>query len=204
MGCVRIGTLHDFRSAEHAQGIRDSREGTKRVIHRGGPLHIEDTNNISPELAASKDYQAIGAFESIKLTNCTNVRIDNLTLSRNIGASDCFVYCLSETNAPNRHLEFEGADSCLRIDNQTVFFSTLTESLNAVIRVSFKGVHKVQYTERNEAWNGQDWGKHPALMKEPQFANQCELRAIWTPTVEKIIQPMVTGNHRLISHCTVV
>ncbi len=32
MGCIRVGTLHDFRKSEHKKGIADPQEGKKKYF----------------------------------------------------------------------------------------------------------------------------------------------------------------------------
>lgn len=99
--------------------------------------------------------------------------------------------------------EIEGADSCYHITHVEAFINILTDSLNSIIPVRFKGLQKVMYKERNEVWNGLNWGRSPSLIKEPEFSEQREVRAIWEPiNYQQSIKPMVIGNHRLISTCT--
>jgi len=42
MGGVRIGTLSDYRRVEHAKGISDPSEGTKKVIDRLDKFHLHE------------------------------------------------------------------------------------------------------------------------------------------------------------------
>jgi|GEM_PF-4901723 len=40
MGTLRIGTLSDYRKGEHAKGISDVSEGTKKVVNKIEKLNI--------------------------------------------------------------------------------------------------------------------------------------------------------------------
>ena len=41
MGCIRVGTLHDFRQHEHKRGVSDPDEGKKTVSHYIGEYHSD-------------------------------------------------------------------------------------------------------------------------------------------------------------------
>jgi len=97
--------------------------------------------------------------------------------------------------------EFEGADSCYEISDPNKFYRVLTETLNSIVPVVFRGFHEVIYQARKEQWNGRDWGHHPALIKETKFSNQSEIRAIWQPRSGQPIQPIIIANYRLIEAC---
>ena len=202
MGGLRIGTLHDYRRAEHKRGIADPMEGKKQVSHLISSLHIADSND--PALKNLKDYRALEAFNVIKVDNSKNVRIENISMTREFDAPDCYVYCLSSNMSPRMYKEFEGSDSCVEIFDAELFFEHVTRTLDCLVGVEFHGVHRVIYSEREQAWNGVNWGDHPALIKEPKFSPQSELRAIWTPIVKKEINPIVLGNFMIPGCCRMV
>ena len=199
MGCLRIGTLYDYRRAEHRRGIADPTEGKKRVAHHVSSLHIADSND--PSVRQSKDLRALEAFRALRIENSKNVRIENVSVSQQFDTPDCFVYCLSSTNSALMYGEFEGIDSCVEVIDPHSFFQHVSVSLNAITRVAFQGIHRVTYTSREQRWNGVDWGTHPALLKESTFQSQAELRAIWTPVFENLLEPTIIGNSRLPSYC---
>ena len=97
--------------------------------------------------------------------------------------------------------EFEGSDSCADITDPLSFFRHVSASLNSLVGVKFQGVHPVTYRAREQSWNGVDWGTHPALIKEPAFRAQAELRAIWTPIRKQLLEPVVLGNFRIPGCC---
>jgi hypothetical protein len=199
MGCLRIGTLYDYRKIEHKRGIADPMEGKKQVSHHVSSLHISDSND--PSVRKTKDFRALEAFGAIRIQNSRDIRIENVSVSQQFDAPDCFIYCLSSTNSTHMYREFEGSDSCVEIVDPTAFFKHVSVSLNAITRVTFRGIHRVTYASREEQWNGTDWGTPPAHIKESEFRPQAELRAIWTPDFEKAIEPVIIGNSQIIATC---
>jgi hypothetical protein len=97
--------------------------------------------------------------------------------------------------------QFEGADSCAEVVEIESFYRVLTDTLNSLAPVIFRGIHEVIYQNREEYWNGQNWGRHPAMIKETKFKKQGELRAIWEPQSNQLISPVILGNYRLGAFC---
>jgi hypothetical protein len=141
------------------------------------------------------------AFRAIKMTNSRNITVRNVRVSQSFDHPNCFVLCSSRTLSRSTMGEFQGADSCVEIVDIRNFYQCLTEALNSLTQVIFRGIHPVAYKDRQESWNGIDWGHHPALMKEPRFAKQAEIRALWEPQYGQPIQPIVTGDCRLTRYC---
>ena len=75
--------------------------------------------------------------------------------------------------------QFEEADSCVQIIDQAYFYSALTSALNGRSRVTFRGVHEVVYQDRDEEWNGIDWGRSPVVIKGRKFLPQAERWHVW-------------------------
>lgn len=193
MGIIRIGTLHDFRKSEHRKGIADPQEGKKRVNKHIDHLHVSGPEDPSTRM--------LEAFRAINLGPGAGVTLTNVRLSQSFDHPDCFVLCSSKRRARSTMAEFEGADSCVEIFDAPLFYHELTRALNVHTPVVFRGLFEVTYQPREEDWNGLDWGSHPALIKEPHFAPQYEVRTIWTPRFRQVIAPMVVGNYRLAGAC---
>ncbi|MDL4862788.1 hypothetical protein NPJ88_010615 [Halomonas elongata] len=179
-GSVRIGTLYDFRRQEHLDGIRDEREGTKELFKHyegartieGGPTGRDLMGMISVGVGASVTFK-------------------DMKLSRRLSSPDFFVFCMSSRRSTKVMMEFDEADKCYEVVNFERFFKRITASLNTIVPVSFKGVFPCNYRIRREEWNGADYGLHPALIKEPSYAGQFEVRAIWQPAVKAEIYPEI-------------
>jgi hypothetical protein len=174
-GRLRVGTLHDFRRSEHKRGIADPQEGKKRVSHIINTSVGYDRDDASP------DRRALEVFGVLAPGSRLQAMFVDCTVSRNIDAPDCFLLCMSETLSNETMAEFDGAESCYQIVNRERFAQILTEEINRHVPVDFRGVHRVKYQERAERWNGLDWGKHPALIKELAFRGQSEIRMMWVP-----------------------
>jgi hypothetical protein len=199
MGIIRVGTLYDFRRLEHKKGIADPQEGKKVVSHWIDQLQIADTED--PNIKSNIDFRALELFRAVKINNSKNITIRNVTLSQSFDVPDCFILCTSKICSKETMFQFEGADSCVEIVEIESFYRVLTNTLNSIIPVIPRGIHEVIYQNREEQWNGQDWGRHPALIKGTKFKEQGELRAIWQPRLNKPISPINVCNYRMFSFC---
>ena len=193
LGNIRIGTLHDFRRIEHKRGIADANEGTKSVSH-----HIPYATEKD---AGSIHLEALKRFNLIDLGNSTDVVLRNIQMIQSFDHPDCFVHCVSADYSKGVLDQFEGADSCVEIADLEGFYQRLTSTLNSHVPVQLLAISMVQYMQRNEDWNGRDWGVHPALIKEPEFSKQVEIRAIWRPKFGGGISPVVINDIGLIEFC---
>ena len=198
MGRIRVGTLHDFRRSEHKEGLADSQEGKKAVAHHIEDLRIPYAN--APKIGETRDSRALKQFGSLQIENM-DVALSNVTFSQTFDQPDCFVLCSSENCSRETMEEFEGADSCVEIVDVAEFYNLLTAALNDFISVIFRGVHKVIYQDRQETWNGRDWGHNPALKKDPKYKRQQELRAIWQPGTNQPIKPVILTSNRIGKLC---
>lgn len=192
LGNVRIGTLHDFRRSEHKRGIADANEGKKVVVHHTPFVTTEDEGSI--HLRAFKEFGAIDIGDS---HGCT---FKDITVQKTFDMPDCFVHCISSKLSVDVMREFEGADSCLEITRPIEFYERLTRTLSSIVPVSLYCISDVKYRTREELWNGNDWGHHPALIKESEFSDQYEVRAIWIPRFNGVIAPVVVNDVELIKY----
>ena len=191
MGCIRIGTLHDFRKSEHKLGIADFHEGKKKVFHS---INKGVLGNGSVHDQASKAFGAMGVIGG-------SVICEDVTFTKTFDAPDCFILCTSSICSQFVMDEFEDADSCVEINDISLFYHELTLTLNAITPVVFRGFYEINYQDKKEPWNGQDWGDNPALIKEPEFIKQHEVRAIWQPRLNKPIKPLILSSSILGSAC---
>ena len=194
MGTLRVGTLHDFRWVEHKQGIADPKEGRKEVFHEVGHAKITDLSH--PDARAATEFGVFNFGEGP-----IDVTLSDVTFARTFDHPDCFILCSSSSLSTSMFREFEGSDACIRIVDLERFYGAVTEALNSVTPVVFRGVYKVSYQTRKERWNGKNWGGHPALIKEFEFANQHEIRAIWQPKFNQSIEPLIITNPTIGAAC---
>jgi hypothetical protein len=190
VGSIRVGTLYDFRRQDHKAGIADSFEGKKIVSHELGVF-------------SSNEYNPIG-FKALKEFGIADAEgVQDFTmgpgfiLERVVESQNCFIYCMSSVLSNSMFDEFEGAETCVCIENIRSFFWRLTYSLDQVVPVDFKGLFEVIYTDEPEEWNFSDWGAAPANIKTMEFSSQYEVRAIWTPKNNVDIQPQILKDKKL-------
>lgn len=192
IGQLRVGTLYDFRSMEHKKGIADPKEGTKRVEakieYASGYLGLGDMSAVR---AFNETWNGIFPTES------PDFWMEGMTLANNFKAPDCYVFCASNVCSSRVMSEFEGADTCLEIADWDGFLNALTGALIARVPIQNRcGTTDVVYQAREETWNEQDWGTSPIRIKEPEFAGQHEVRAVWIPSPSPI-QPLIIEDSRL-------
>lgn len=198
MGGIRVGTLFDFRKMEHARGVADPSEGTKSILAR-------PNRDIITEDRAEKD--AFFKMTGIKVNG-------NITVPRGVRfvhnqtSSDYFIFCTSTELSSRVKAEFESADACIEINDINGFLDEMTRTLNTVIPVRFLGIHEVQYTKRNQHQSltqFQDFnytrGHPPALIKDPSFRQQKEVRAIWSPISAIPLKPINILSLHLPQYC---
>jgi hypothetical protein len=194
LGSVRIGTLYDFRRSEHKRGISDGNEGRKTVSHYAKKASTAEGDTIHTR--ALKEFNAVSYDENVI------VKMEDVNFHREFDHPDMYVHCSSFEYAPKVMEQFEGADSCVEITDLRAFYKRLTETLRLFTQVDFMGVTKVTYMDRNEPWNGTDWAVSPALIKEYEFRQQFELRAVWWSKTTRPIQPICMHDIELVKFCT--
>lgn len=186
-GHIRIGTLHDFRRTEHAQGISDPKEGKKSVNHKIEKLVVGPSNWDAQQ--NNPDFQALSKLGNIEVQQGAHLFMFGTGIQRTIDSEDCFIYCLSHKYSIDMYSLFDDANTCLEITDPVKFFACITEELTKICPVNFEGFHKVKYQKREEKWNGNDLGLDPILIKEdePKYRDQQELRALWKTPPERPI-----------------
>lgn len=190
-GGVRIGTLYDFRKDEHKRGVLDKHEGTKKVFH--------EIKKYSSNVKWGVDHAAVEKFGFIKGDGYT---LADMRFERDFDASDCYVHCTAHLLSQSVMDEFDKADSCVEIFKVGAFYRRLTDVLNKINPVHFYGVHKITYGERDELFNGENFGVRPDLIKALRYKPQCEMRAIWIPKSKKRhIAPLNIEDKSLIKYC---
>lgn len=193
LGSIRIGTLYDFRRSEHRRGISDGKEGRKTVFHNVDQASTADGDTIHTR--AMKEFNAVSYGPNVV------VEMRDVHFIREFNHPDMYVHCTSIDYSSKVMREFEDADSCVEINNVIGFYKRLTESLKKFTQVDFMGVTKVTYMDRNQPWTGDGWGINPALIKEHEFKNQVELRAVWWSKTMKPINPITLHDVGLLKFC---
>jgi hypothetical protein len=175
-GNIRIGTLFDFRNTEHKAGIADPAEGKKFVYHDVDDWRINDEVDGSP----SKTQRAMSQVGAFAFEPGGGQRMSGVTLRREILSPDFFIHCSSYMLSRDVMKEFEGAETCVEIHKVQEFYQLVTAALNEITEVRFDDIWVIQYRDRDEEWNGQDYGGSGCLIKESIYKRQFEVRAVWS------------------------
>ena len=167
-GLLRISRLSYYHNIENlGKAIGDKDEGKSFV-----DLDIdyfEKTSENNPPSALGILFGNLGNGAIIK-----NLKIKNATISDR----DYFCLCLSETRSKSLMADFN-ADSYIEIKNPIKFFKVISSSVADYNHAIFA---KCDYSGRRKKYNmynhDDDWKKHPFL-KDPEYINQREVRAVW-------------------------
>ena len=203
MGTLRIGTLSDYRKGEHAKGISDASEGTKDIANKIDKLNISGKEWGDQERKSAEMLLKFG----IHIEPGATLNVLNTTFVKKFEL-DAFVFCFSIEEYPSLKTmrQFEGADSCLELIEPDRFFNELKEIIalvsGAYVVISAQAV---AYKERNEIYNGKDFGLHPGLIKEQSFRSQNEGRILWEyESGNYSYEPFISGHRRLGAYCKLV
>lgn len=191
-GLLRIGTLHDYRRQEHGQGISDGDEGTKAIEVAIERQHFASGKDV-PKTLAPLGIISVDDF-------CSNITLENIFVRKTFATQNCYLWCASSVRSRNVMEQFEGADTCIEIVGIAGFFASLRQTMTS-FDSEFQGLADVRYQSRMEDWNTEHLGYHPAIIKGPEYSSQHEVRAIWTPTMDCEIGPIILHDESLAQYC---
>jgi hypothetical protein len=155
-GCVRVGTLGDFRRVEaHEEGIGDGGEGI--ALHQAGEPWIPNTEAANVGIGPSSGF--------LKFT----------TVGFHVTV-DAFVLCFS---AKTDRTAFPQYSATVEITNPLAFCRAITGSLKASLPdIEFVGIVPCKYGPRQipaDRVGVDEWYRKPVA-----FAGQYEWRAAWS------------------------
>lgn len=194
-GIIRVGTLYGYRQIEkHGQEIGDIEEGRKHIKTLGVPLDTV-TPGIMPK-----------TMEVVRQRiHASNIRIEASELIT-ISNSDLYVFSTSS------ELSYEVMkrmnplyDVCIRIDDDNAFFQKLSECLKKRIP-NLNGPYNgtCVYIKREQLYSNEN-DYHPALIKDPKYDYQKEMRVMWEPTdLSKKIEPVEITCPELARSCSLI
>jgi len=175
-GTLRVGSLYDFRKIEkYGEETGDLGEGTKELYTNMKHLHEGNIPNFL------KDAIRVGKGSSI------DIIIDGEnTISRNFEDPNLYIYCVSNSFSKERMVQL-GHDACIVIEKKS-FFHHLHNALKQHIQQNSVGaMFRVHYGER-KYHNKKDPKIPMAVIKPKKFIYQDEVRSIWYPHTEKIVE----------------
>lgn len=190
-GILRIGTLYDYRDAEkHGVAIGDKDEGT-RVTYSEDEMDLSRPDTVPPFLR-----------RHIRAEEGKYWKISNIRFQVNEKSPDYYVFPVSEEYNTDTMRDFD-YDSCVQIDRPDMFFRAITECLRerGVIKNGVL-VSRCIYENRSQHYS-QSHRSHPALLKDPRYAYQKEVRAIWMP-LESKIEPLIIECRPASKFCFII
>ncbi len=185
-GCLRIGTLYEFRNEEkHGKAIGDNQEG-KKCTYMVAETQ-EWTEHTQPEFTK-------GLF---KIKSGATVHISGGgTIEKPEESPDCYVFCTTSQFDTSAMRDF-GYDTCVVIEQPEKFLKELSKKLRH--KGEYLATVPCRYQERRVLYQ-QETGHHPAVIKEPEYEYQKEVRSIWVPK-KAAIQPIFVQSRDLTKYC---
>lgn len=187
LGILKIGTLFEYRDEEkYGDKIGDAKEGKKSLV-----MDVENASwNEKNQPDFTKGIMKFGKEASVNFVN--------FRFAKEEESPNHYLYCTSEVFDQALFPEFK-SDTCVVIHNTIGFFS----AVNSRMKATFEGLFPCQYTSREVAYD-KDHGIHPALIKDPKYRNQKEVRALWQPQfqIEKI-KPIIIYCPEIIEYCEI-
>ena len=197
-GELRIGTLFEYRKQEvHGTEIGDYGEGIKST-------DCVDSISSATQLMS---HQFISSFFT-GVTPESNIVI-NASFSRVEQSNDLYIYSMADQLVPEAAQEL-GYDTYIKIKEPNIYLSCIDERLRQVASISQGfGLHKCIYLSRGQLYSSEHGvfpvpghQAHPAVIKDPKYAYQSEVRAMWSP-VAGSIEPIILNCPDVLQYCEI-
>lgn len=175
-GTFRIGTLFEYRTEEqYGCRIGDSAEGRDSLY---------DDADYDLSKPGSFPKMAREFFDTSRSPKNSYVKDLRILLRRN--SVNLYLFCMSKVFDHALMKDF-GYDSAFRIDEPLQFFHEISLTLRRLgITRDTVHVRSCVYRPKHVKYTDQIYEESPALVKELKYANQQEVRAIWTPLCKNI------------------
>lgn len=180
-GSFRLGTLYEYRDEEsYGQVIGDASEGTRLAYEEIDHVTRENQSKFSKQFV---NLEAEGSGMS------------NLTLQVEQHSPDCYIYCTAEEFDKNALSDF-GYDTCVVIEDPNRFFAALSHTIRH--KAKFEGIFHCQYMLREVHYTSDI---PPAIIKDPKYQNQKEVRGVWSPTKQQVVEPIYLTSKKAARYC---
>lgn len=193
-GIFRITTLFDCRNYEkHPHGIADKDEGTKQIYCMDPVVDSRDPDT-PPAL-----LEKLG----ISVDDTSVFRAEQSVFRHREENPDCYLFCLALDCNLEPWLEKFGYDTIVEIMEAEPFFQALTHCIFITGRIEPRAfMARCAYTTRSQYYK-EDQGIPPALIKDPSFAYQQEVRAIWIPA-QQPVEPFFIECPQAVTSCRIL
>lgn len=196
-GSIRVGTVHDFRSADHKPGVSDQHEGfAYSEIKSDTPRKFSEMTDVEQAnlgLGTIIPWSLLGDLSQGGIS----AGFDGAFIRE---SPDFYVLCFAM--APDRDaMKKLGCDTCLQISQPELFINRITRSLKGIASmVRHQG--KVDYSGKETSYSTVDT-RYPFMTKHEIFSYQNEYRAVWSPSsvTTKIITPQIITSPKAAMLC---
>lgn len=166
-GKVRLGTLYDYRRQEHGGAIGDTDEGIYKVFSD------EDFEYTGPSGASP--------FHRHFIKGEGHARFQGIRFEHRRVTHNAYMFCCSSEFSESMMQKYRaepGYDACVRINAPVRFFDEISKVLGREITDWVVG--NCVYLKR-EFHHTQEPDTSPGFVKDPLYAWQKEVRAVWIP-----------------------
>ena len=175
-GLLKIGTLYEYRDEEElGSTIGDEDEGVIITTLNLPETGVVDLGKNTPETDYFKKHFNLHPqmYEKhIKLHMGPGVKFNATSESQ-----DYYIYCASALYDKAVMEDFE-CDSCIEILDTRKFFREITKKLK--FKAEYEGLYNIDYDSITKSYKTPHT-THPALLKDLEYQNQVEVRALWQP-----------------------
>lgn len=166
-GSLRIGTLFHYRDEERfGSEIGDTQEGVKTLRTVVRNLKYTGSSKVPSYIT-----------NAIRAEGGAVVTLENCVFEDHQQSPNLYIFCLSSEYSSEAMAKMK-KEVCVRIRDMRALVEAVGKRLPSGSR--FQGLHTCHYVER-VVKHEDDHGITPALIKEPRYAYQKEVRAIWAP-----------------------
>ena len=168
-GRIRLGTLYSYRDVETlGSDVGDRHEG-QRVDWSHDPT--------------VKRGDQLNAIERQAMRIGSGMIVSNNYVQVRVNSPDCYILCLSRVldravAAGLSNQCSETYDACIEVVDVDGLLRAISEKIHALAR--FEGIAPCVYGSRRRRYDEPE--VHPALLKDPHYSYQSEVRAFWSPT----------------------
>ena len=190
-GKIRIGTLYDYRRVELGSAIGDALEGKSETRQKiDEPIDITRPENRSWVL--DKSFRVKEGLTGVICSNFSVIVPEK--------SPDFYVFCLSYHYSHAIMQAFE-ADTCIRIDDLEGFFEAVHMAVEtAGLAKGYVDVAPCDYSGRDRTHKMER--VHPALLKDQTYEYQAEIRMLWKPLTDKLVEPAFVNVPGLMRFCS--
>ena len=188
-GCIRIGTLRSYRNTEEfGSEIGDINEGVvSKYSHDKEAKRGDELNPL--------EKQAINVGPGMV--------VENNYIEMRLQSPNYYIFCASLSYEKsilekfNRDYPEDKYDACVEIKNLKNFGNEITSAFSN--QVKFVGCLKCAYIGRKHHYAKTI--PHPAIIKDPRYSYQKEVRFIWEPKENNEIEPVCFTIKQIQNKC---